>query len=197
MVRGTSCNRASPLPSGDDPAMTWGPLRAERTSPILWLQLKRIIRRQQSYIAIAVAIYAGLWAADRPSDLATTIIYTLPLCNLIALVNEQLGFLSAMRPPLQSWAIYLALVLFIAVVGVAVVKCDPIPTPQVSRPDTLAISTIRMEAAVHGNPDRRCVDRALSPYARAPGDEKPRTSRSCRTGGSSSGLARKKTPADA
>ncbi|HKF03669.1 MAG TPA: PP2C family protein-serine/threonine phosphatase [Candidatus Sulfotelmatobacter sp.] len=107
--------------------MTWGPLRAEQTSPAYWLQLKRIIRRQQSYIAIAVAIYAGLWAADRPSGLATTIIYTLPLCNLIALVNEQLGFLSAKRSPLRSWGIYLALVLFIAVVGVAVVNVIQYP----------------------------------------------------------------------
>jgi hypothetical protein len=26
----------------------------------------RLVRRQQSYIAVAVAIYAALWAADRP-----------------------------------------------------------------------------------------------------------------------------------
>jgi phosphoserine phosphatase RsbU/P len=49
------------------------------------------------------------------------------LCNLIALVNEQLGFLSAKRPPLQSWAIYLALVLFIAVMGVALVNVIQYP----------------------------------------------------------------------
>src|SRR5215469_1255665 len=100
MVRGASCNREGALPRTDHPAMIWEPLRTERTSPIYWLQLKRIVRRQQSYIAIAVAIYAGLWAADRHADLGTTIIYTLPLCNLIAPVNAQLGFLYSKRTPL-------------------------------------------------------------------------------------------------
>ena len=52
--------------------------------------IRRLIRRQQSFVAIAVAIYAGLWAADRPADLSSTIIYTLPLCNVIALIRDYL-----------------------------------------------------------------------------------------------------------
>jgi hypothetical protein len=35
-------------------------------SPIRSLHPMRLIHRQQSYIAVAVAIYAALWAADRP-----------------------------------------------------------------------------------------------------------------------------------
>lgn len=106
------------------------PLEVRAKSLIHRLDLKRFILRQQSYIAIAVAIYAGLWAADRPADLATTIVYTLPLCNLIALVNDHLGFLYGKRHPLQSWAIYLALIFVIAVVGVAVVNVIQYPLHQ-------------------------------------------------------------------
>jgi hypothetical protein len=55
------------------------------------LPWRRFVRRQQSYIAIAVAIYAALWAVDRPADISSTLIYTLPLCNLIAVVKDYLG----------------------------------------------------------------------------------------------------------
>jgi sigma-B regulation protein RsbU (phosphoserine phosphatase) len=96
-------------------------------SIIQWLQLRRLIRRQQSYIAIAVAIYAAMWAADRPVPISATLIYTLPLCNLIALVQDQLGFLYNRRRGLHSWGIYLGLVLVISVAGVAVVNVIQYP----------------------------------------------------------------------
>lgn len=87
-----------------------------------WLEPRRLVRRQQSYIAIAVAIWAGLWAADRPASIGSTLIYTLPLCNLIAIVQEPLGFLYNRRRVLISWAIYTGLVLVISLAGVAVVN---------------------------------------------------------------------------
>ena len=84
--------------------------------------LKQFVRRQQSFIAIAVAIYAVLWAADRDPDIGATLAYTLPLGNLIVLVQDHLGFLYRQKSKLQSWAIYVALVFVIAVLGVALVN---------------------------------------------------------------------------
>jgi phosphoserine phosphatase RsbU/P len=92
-----------------------------------WLQPKRFLRRQQSYIAIAVAIYAAMWAADRPVPISGTLIYTLPLCNLIALVQDHLGFLYRRERALHSWSIYITLVFTISIVGVAVVNVIQFP----------------------------------------------------------------------
>ena len=64
--------------------------------------LRRWIRRQQTYIAIAVAIDAALWAADRPVNIGTTILYTLPLCNFIAFIQDHLNFLYQRKRPLVS-----------------------------------------------------------------------------------------------
>ena len=89
--------------------------------------LQRFLLRQQSYIAIAVAIYAGLWAVERPADIGTTLAYTLPLCNFIAAIQDYLGFLYKPRRISHSWAIYLALVLAIAILGVAVVSAIQFP----------------------------------------------------------------------
>jgi sigma-B regulation protein RsbU (phosphoserine phosphatase) len=84
-------------------------------------------RRQQNYIAIAVAIYAALWAADKPVPLGSTLMYTLPLCNLIVLVQDHLGFLYNGKRTLHSWAVYVGLVLLISVLGVAVVNIIQYP----------------------------------------------------------------------
>ena len=93
---------------------------------------RQFIRRQQSYIAIAVAIYAALWAVDRPADISSTLIYTLPLCNLIAVVKDYLGFLYNCKRALHSWTIYMALVFVIAVVGVGVVNVIEYPLHRVA-----------------------------------------------------------------
>ena len=84
--------------------------------------LKRFMRRQQSFIAIAVAIYAGLWAVDRRPDISVTLAYTLPLCNLIVLVKDRLGFLYERKPVLRSLATCIALLFVIAIAGVGVVN---------------------------------------------------------------------------
>jgi phosphoserine phosphatase RsbU/P len=89
--------------------------------------LRRFIHRQQSFIAIAVAIYAALWAVDRGPEIGPVLAYTLPLCNLIVLIRDHLGFLYKDRPRLQSWTIYIALVFIIAVVGVGVVNVIRFP----------------------------------------------------------------------
>ena len=91
-------------------------------------QLKRFARRQQLYIAIAVAIYAGLWAAGRSAGIGVTLIYTLPLCNFIAFIQDHLNFLCQRRRPLVSWAIYFGLLLIISLVGVAAVTVILSPT---------------------------------------------------------------------
>ena len=88
---------------------------------------KRFIRRQQSFIAIAVAIYAALWAVDRPATIGSTLAYTLPLSNLIVLVQDHLGFLYRHKRRLQSWTTYLALVFVIAIIGVGVVNAIEFP----------------------------------------------------------------------
>ena len=61
------------------------------TSPLRSLHPMRLIRRQQTYIAVAVAIYAMLWAAERPVPIGSTLIYTPSLCNLIKLMQDHLG----------------------------------------------------------------------------------------------------------
>jgi hypothetical protein len=73
------------------------------------IHIRRFARRQQSFVAIAVAIYFGLWAVDRPADLGTTLAYTLPLCNLITLIQDHLASFYRKKKALRSWAIYLGL----------------------------------------------------------------------------------------
>ena len=90
-----------------------------------WIQgfhLRRWIRRQQTYIAIAVAIYAALWAAGHDVDIFATLIYTLPLCNFIAFIQDHLNFLYQRKRPLVSCAIYGGLLVVISVAGVAIVN---------------------------------------------------------------------------
>lgn len=96
-----------------------------------WFAPRRFARRQQSYIAIAVAIWAGLWAVDRPASIGSTLVYTLPLCNLIAFVQEPLGFLYNRRRLLLSWAMYIGLVVIISIAGVAVVNAIQYPMHRV------------------------------------------------------------------
>ena len=91
------------------------------------IHIRRVARRQQSFVAIAVAIYIGLWAVDRPADLGTTLAYTLPLCNLIVLIQDHLSSFYRKKNVFHSWAIYLGLVLAIALVGVAVVNVIQFP----------------------------------------------------------------------
>ena len=93
--------------------------------------IRRFIRRQQSFVAIAVAIYAGLWAADRPAPLSSTIIYTLPLCNLIVLIQDYLGGFYKKRRLLLSWIIYVGLVLAVAIIGVGIVNVIQFPLHRV------------------------------------------------------------------
>lgn len=94
---------------------------------------KRFLRRQQSFIAIAVAIYAALWAVDRQATIGSTLAYTLPLCNLIVLVQDHLAFLYRQKRFLQSWTTYITLVFAIAIIGVAVVNLIEFPMQRLPR----------------------------------------------------------------
>jgi sigma-B regulation protein RsbU (phosphoserine phosphatase) len=102
-------------------------LLAEMKLRIQSLQPMRLIRRQQTYVAVAVAIYAALWAADRPVPIGSTLIYTLSLCNLIVLMQDHLGFLYRRKSLWHSWALYLPLLLVVAVSGVMVVNTIEFP----------------------------------------------------------------------
>jgi hypothetical protein len=97
------------------------------TSPIRSLHAMRLILRQQTYIAVAVAIYAALWAADHPVPIGSTLIYTLSHCNLIVLMQDHLGFLYNRKRLLHSWALYLPLLLVVSVLGVMVVNMIQFP----------------------------------------------------------------------
>lgn len=87
----------------------------------------RFIRRQQTYIAIAVAIYAALWAADRPVPIGTTLLYTVLLSNLIVSMQDYLGFLYQRKSLGHTWALYLPLMLAVAICGVMVVNIIQFP----------------------------------------------------------------------
>jgi sigma-B regulation protein RsbU (phosphoserine phosphatase) len=98
--------------------------------------LMRWVRRQQLYVAIAVAVYAIFWAIlGQRADMLATLTYTLLLCNLTVLVQEQLAFLYAQRPFRSYWLIYLLLLLVTTpvwvVLSTAVVYQIPIPQPRV------------------------------------------------------------------
>lgn len=86
-----------------------------------------LIRRQQSYVAVAVAIYAALWAADRPVPMGSTLIYTLSLCNLIVLMQDHLGFLYRRKRLWHSWTLYSPLLLVVSILGVMVVNIIQFP----------------------------------------------------------------------
>jgi phosphoserine phosphatase RsbU/P len=108
----------------------------------IFSDLTRWLRRQQFYVAIAVAVYAVLWAVlGQRADILATLIYSLLLCNLTVLVQDQLGFLYAQRPFGSYWLIYL-LLLFVTtplwvVLSTAVVYQLPISQPRLPWPEFL------------------------------------------------------------
>jgi len=81
-----------------------------------------LARRQQTYVAVAVAIYFALWAADRPVPIGSTLIYTISLCNLVVLMQDHLGFLYQRKRLLHSWILYLPLMLMVSILGVMAVN---------------------------------------------------------------------------
>ena len=71
--------------------------------------LLRFMHQQQKYIALAVGIFATFWAI-RPESAnpIATLIYTLCLCNLVTLMQDQmLSFYDDRKP--HFWLAYLAL----------------------------------------------------------------------------------------
>jgi phosphoserine phosphatase RsbU/P len=74
-----------------------------------------------------VAIYAALWAADRPVPISASLMYTIPLCNLVVLLQDHLDSLCSRKRVLHSWLIYLSLVLVISVLGVGIVNVIEYP----------------------------------------------------------------------
>lgn len=85
------------------------------------------VRRQQSYIAVAVAIYLAMWAVDRPAPLGTTLFYTLSLCNLITLMQDHLGCLYTRKRALDSWILFLPTLLVASIFGVMIVNLIEFP----------------------------------------------------------------------
>jgi phosphoserine phosphatase RsbU/P len=67
------------------------------------------LRKQQSYIAVAVAVYATFWAIDPLRNNAiVTLIYSLCLCNSTVVLQSRLRVLNAGKGLLRSWLTYLA-----------------------------------------------------------------------------------------
>lgn len=89
--------------------------------------LMRFARRQQSYIAVAVAIYLAMWAVDRPAPIGATLLYTLSLCNIVMFMQDRLGFLYTRKRPLHTWLIYSPLLLVAATLGVMAVNAIEFP----------------------------------------------------------------------
>lgn len=104
---------------------------AQRTRRIAAPGLKLFVRRQQRYIAIAVAIWAALWAVDRGPEVSTTLAYTLPLCNLIALVKDYRLFLYERKSPARTWTLYLLLLCAVGIVGSGIVNAIEYPLSRV------------------------------------------------------------------
>jgi phosphoserine phosphatase RsbU/P len=91
-------------------------------------QLRRLARRQQNFIAIAVAIYVAMWAVDRPASIGPTLLYTLTLCNMILLIQDHLGFLYAGMRSLHTWIVYIPLLLVAGTIGVMAVNVIEFPS---------------------------------------------------------------------
>jgi hypothetical protein len=87
-----------------------------------------LIRRQQSFVAIAVAIYLAMWAVDRPASIGPTLLYTLTLCNIILFIQAYLGFLYTRERRLHTWLIYIPLLLGAGTLGVMAVNLIEFPS---------------------------------------------------------------------
>lgn len=87
----------------------------------VWPRLGRFLGAQLFYLAIAVVIYGIFWAIRPEStNLAITLVYTLCLCNLTMLALENLTFLYFERKPLYFWLAFVALLLALTPVTVAI-----------------------------------------------------------------------------
>jgi sigma-B regulation protein RsbU (phosphoserine phosphatase) len=83
--------------------------------------LPRFLRRQQLYIAIAVAVYAVFWAVGpEKANAIATLIYSLCLCNMGALLWESLARYTCGRGAAISWAGYIVLLFAATPVMVAI-----------------------------------------------------------------------------
>jgi hypothetical protein len=70
---------------------------------ILSPSLARFFRQQQLYIAMAMAVYATFWAIRTGNANAiATLVYTLCLSNLVALMQQKLGFLHLPSEPIPA-----------------------------------------------------------------------------------------------
>src|SRR5437868_13270740 len=91
--------------------MTWG---------LIEPTLVRFLRRQQLYIAMAVMVYATFWALGQNANVIVTLVYSLLLCNAVALMQRPIEFLCAERPPLYFWMIYLVLLFAVSALAVLI-----------------------------------------------------------------------------
>ncbi|HZW92238.1 MAG TPA: PP2C family protein-serine/threonine phosphatase [Candidatus Eremiobacteraceae bacterium] len=78
--------------------------------------------QQQSYIAVAVAIYAALWAVGIRAAVGPLLVYTLCLCNFTVALQDRLdSFCGQCRPP-RRWLIFAAFLLVLSPIFVMVVN---------------------------------------------------------------------------
>lgn len=91
------------------------------------VQLRRLARRQQNFIAIAVAIYVAMWAVDRPASIGPTLLYTLTLCNIIFFIQDRLEFVYTRRRSLYMWLLHIPLLLVGGILGIIAVNVIRFP----------------------------------------------------------------------
>jgi hypothetical protein len=104
------------------------PTAAKQESGLSAFLAGGLVRRQQSFIAIAVAIYLAMWAVDRPAPIGPMLPYTLTLCNIIFFVQAHLGFLYTRERRLHTWLLYIPLLLGAGTFGVTAVNLIEFPS---------------------------------------------------------------------
>jgi len=82
----------------------------------------KFFRRQQSYVAVAVAIYAALWAVGMRAAVGSLLIYTLALCNLTVALEDRLDSAYGQCSPARRWMIFTACLLVLTPIGVTIVN---------------------------------------------------------------------------
>jgi phosphoserine phosphatase RsbU/P len=91
-------------------------------APMIHPRVLFFFRRQQSYIAVAVAIYAALWAVGIRAAVGPLLIYTLCLCNFTVALQDRLDSFCGQCSPARRWLIFAAFLLVLSPIFVMVVN---------------------------------------------------------------------------
>jgi phosphoserine phosphatase RsbU/P len=84
-------------------------------------------RRQQSYVAVGVAIYVAMWGAGIHAAVGPLLIYALWLCNVTVALQDRLDSLCSGYFSLRRWLIFGVALLGVAFVAVTAVNLVEYP----------------------------------------------------------------------